>query len=76
MGAIMVYGSYMPKKASIAGSTFLIAIADTAVALLAGMAIFPIVFANGLEPGAGPGLISGVPAEVSNLWGCGRWYGQ
>ncbi|NNJ91730.1 MAG: sodium-dependent transporter, partial [Gammaproteobacteria bacterium] len=57
MGAIMVYGSYMPKKTSIAGSTFLIAIADTAVALLAGMAIFPIVFANGLEPGAGPGLI-------------------
>lgn len=57
MGAIMVYGSYMPKKTSIAGSTFLIAIADTTVALLAGMAIFPIVFANGLEPGAGPGLI-------------------
>ena len=34
-----------------------IAIADTAVALLAGMAIFPLVFANGLETGAGPGLI-------------------
>jgi NSS family neurotransmitter:Na+ symporter len=35
----------------------LIALLDTMVALLAGMAIFPIVFANGLEPGAGPGLI-------------------
>ena len=57
MGAIMVYGSYMPKKNSIASSTLIIAIADTVVALLAGMAIFPIVFANGLEPGAGPGLI-------------------
>jgi len=34
-----------------------VALADTVVALLAGMAIFPIVFANGLEPGAGPGLI-------------------
>ena len=57
MGAIMVYGSYMPKGVSIARSSFVIAIADTLVALLAGMAIFPIVFANGLEPGAGPGLI-------------------
>jgi NSS family neurotransmitter:Na+ symporter len=57
MGAIMVYGSYMPKKASIAGSAILIALLDTLVALVAGMAIFPIVFSNGLEPGAGPGLI-------------------
>ncbi len=57
MGAIMVYGSYMPKETSIAGATMIIAIADTLVALLAGLAIFPIVFANGLEPGAGPGLI-------------------
>jgi neurotransmitter:Na+ symporter, NSS family len=57
MGAIMVYGSYMPKKTSIAGSAILIAVLDTLVALLAGMAIFPIVFANGLQPAAGPGLI-------------------
>ncbi len=57
MGAIMVYGSYLPQNASIAGTTFMIVIADTAVALIAGMVIFPLVFANGLEPGAGPGLI-------------------
>ncbi|MEN8177448.1 MAG: sodium-dependent transporter [Pseudomonadota bacterium] len=57
MGAIMVYGSYMPKQTSIARSAILIAFLDTLVALVAGMAIFPIVFANGLEPGAGPGLI-------------------
>ncbi len=57
MGAIMVYGSYMPHKTSIAGSAILIASLDTLVALVAGMAIFPIVFANGLQPGAGPGLI-------------------
>ncbi|RMD80662.1 MAG: sodium-dependent transporter [Gammaproteobacteria bacterium] len=57
MGAIMIYGSYMPKEASISAASVAIAAADTAVALLAGMAIFPIVFANGLEPGAGPGLI-------------------
>lgn len=57
MGAIMVYGSYMPKQTSIARSAILIALLDTLVALVAGMAIFPIVFANGLEPGSGPGLI-------------------
>jgi NSS family neurotransmitter:Na+ symporter len=57
MGAIMVYGSYLPRRISIARASVLIALADTAVALLAGMVIFPIVFANALEPGAGPGLI-------------------
>jgi NSS family neurotransmitter:Na+ symporter len=57
MGAIMVYGSYMPKQTSIARSAMMIAFLDTLVALVAGMAIFPIVFASGLEPGAGPGLI-------------------
>jgi len=57
MGAIMMYGAYLPPEASITKTTFMIAGADTLVALLAGMAIFPIVFANSLEPGAGPGLI-------------------
>ena len=57
MGAIMIYGSYLPERTSIAKTSILIAGMDTLVALLAGMAIFPIVFANGLEAGAGPGLI-------------------
>ncbi len=57
MGAIMIYGSYMPHDASIAKTSITVAVADTLVALLAGMAIFPIVFANGLEAGAGPGLV-------------------
>lgn len=57
MGAIMIYGSYMPHDASIAKTSITVATADTLVALLAGMAIFPIVFANHLEPGQGPGLV-------------------
>ena len=57
MGAIMVYGSYLPHDASIAKTSLMIAGADTVIALLAGMAIFPLVFANGLEPGQGAGLI-------------------
>ncbi len=56
-GSIMMYGAYLPKKASITRAAIYIAIADTFVALLAGVAIFPIVFANGLQPSAGPGLI-------------------
>jgi NSS family neurotransmitter:Na+ symporter len=57
MGAIMVYGSYLPHDASIAKTSITIAVMDTVVALVAGMAIFPVVFANGLEPSSGPGLI-------------------
>ncbi len=57
MGAIMAYGAYLPKSASIVSSAAQIAMLDTLVALLAGMVIFPIVFANGLEPSAGPGLM-------------------
>jgi len=57
MGAIMIYGSYLPKQSSITFSCFTIAIADTSVALLAGIAIFPIVFTYGLAPGEGAGLI-------------------
>jgi NSS family neurotransmitter:Na+ symporter len=57
MGAIMAYGAYLPKSASIVGSAVTIALLDTSVALLSGMVIFPIVFANGLESSAGPGLM-------------------
>ena len=57
MGAIMVYGSYLPKDTSIAKTSMTIALADTGVALLAGLAIFPIVFANAMEPASGPGLV-------------------
>jgi NSS family neurotransmitter:Na+ symporter len=57
MGAIMVYGSYLSKTTSIVKVSIWIAITDTVVALLAGMAIFPLAFANNLTPGVGPGLI-------------------
>ena len=57
MGAIMAYGAYLPREASIVGTATTIAILDTTVALLAGLVVFPLVFANGLEPSAGPGLV-------------------
>ena len=57
MGAIMAYGAYVPSSASIVSTVSIIALLDTLVAVAAGLAIFPIVFANGLEPGQGPGLM-------------------
>ncbi|SIQ49990.1 sodium-dependent transporter [Marinobacterium stanieri] len=57
MAVMMAYGSYLPKNVSIAKASVTVSVMDTGVALLAGLAIFPIVFANGMEPGAGPGLI-------------------
>jgi NSS family neurotransmitter:Na+ symporter len=57
MGVMMAYGSYLPKNVSIVKTAVAVSVVDTAVALLAGLAIFPLVFANGLEPGSGPGLI-------------------
>lgn len=55
--AIMItYGSYLPQDVSIPKASVLVGLTDTAVALIAGLAIFPIVFAFGLEPSAGAGL--------------------
>nr|WP_298057958.1 sodium-dependent transporter [uncultured Halomonas sp.] len=56
-GAILTYGSYLPKSASIGRTAVSVAVADTIVALMAGLAIFPVIFANGMNPGEGPGLI-------------------
>ena len=57
MGAIMAYGSYLDRSTSIARTAFYVALADTGIALMAGLAIFAIVFAQGLAPAGGPGLI-------------------
>lgn len=75
MGAIMVYGSYLSKTASITQVSITISMADTLVALLAGLAIFPLVFANGMEPGAGPGLIfETMPIAFGHIAG-GQFFG-
>ena len=57
MGAIMAYGAYLPEETSITGASAAVVTADTAIAILAGLAIFPLVFANGLDPADGPGLV-------------------
>lgn len=57
VGAMITYGAYLDGKESLPQSALIIVASDTCVALLAGLAIFPILFANGLEPTSGPPLI-------------------
>ncbi|MFQ5661505.1 MAG: sodium-dependent transporter [Gammaproteobacteria bacterium] len=57
VGVMMTYGAYLSKDVSIFRAASIIAFADTMVALFAGLAIFPVVFASGLIPGEGPGLV-------------------
>lgn len=57
MGCMVTYGSYLKKETSLPRSALLIPFLDTIVAVLAGLAILPAVFAFGLEPTEGPGLV-------------------
>ena len=57
MGAIMTYGSYVGKNQNLFLSTLSIVVLDTLVALMAGLAMFPAVFAKGFNPAVGPGLV-------------------
>lgn len=76
MGAMMAYGSYMPANTSITQTAFAVVFFDTLVALMAGLAIFPLVFANGIEPGQGPGLIFvSLPIAFGNMQG-GVFFGS
>jgi len=54
---MMAYGSYMNRKTNLPGAAAVVVTADTLVALLAGLMIFPLVFMYGLQPDGGPGLI-------------------
>lgn len=71
MGSVMVYGSYLQRHVSIARTTIYIALADTMLGLLVGLAIYALVFANNLAPNAGPGLIfQTLPIAFGNMpWG-------
>ncbi len=57
VGAMLTFGSYLPERVGLTATAATVAGLDTLVALLAGLAIFPVVFAHGMEPAAGPGLV-------------------
>lgn len=86
MGAIMAYGAYMPKHfkvkktgklvpISIASTVLIVASLDVLTSLLSGVAIFPVVFTNGLAASEGPGLLfitlpqafAAMPFEVAGI---------
>ena len=57
MGVLITYGSYVSRKDNLTQSAYAITAADTIIAILAGIAIFPAVFAFGIKPDEGPALI-------------------
>ncbi len=70
MGAMLTYGSYLSRDTGIIKTSLWVAILDTAVALLASMVIFPIIFSSGLPAGAGPGLVfKSIPIAFSQMPG-------
>ncbi len=57
MGTLVTYGSYIKKDENLGFTAFSVAMTDTFIAILAGVAIFPAVFAFNIEPGSGEGLV-------------------
>lgn len=57
MGCMITYGSYLSKSENLIQNAAIVTFMDTAVALLAGIAMFPAMFAFNMEPAAGPGLV-------------------
>ena len=75
MAVMTTYGSFLPEETNIFSSAFIIVFADTLVAILAGLVIFPVVFSGNLDPAAGPGLIFQVlPVAFSGMPG-GYFFG-
>lgn len=75
MGILITYGSYMPKGQDIIATSAQVTILDTLVAILAGIAIFPAVFAMGVEPTEGPKLVFVILPTVFDQMSFGAFWG-
>jgi NSS family neurotransmitter:Na+ symporter len=64
MGALITYGSYINNDNNLSKTAIQVSLADTLIAILAGVMIFPAVFALGMDPQAGPGLVFQVLPEL------------
>ena len=73
-GASITYGSYIQKKDNLFKTSLWITGADTLIALLAGLAIFPAVFAFGMSPASGPSLVYEVLPNVFNSMVGGQFF--
>lgn len=69
MAVMITYGSYLSKKESLTKNAIIVTICDTLVALMAGLAVFPAVFALGFEPAGGPGLLFITLQSIFNRMG-------
>jgi len=70
MAIMVTYGSYLQKETNLVGVSLRVALLDTFIALISGLAIFPIVFSVGMQPAAGPGLVfKTIPVVFSKLPG-------
>jgi NSS family neurotransmitter:Na+ symporter len=75
MGAIITYGSYLGKTENLEKNAIIIPAIDTAVAILAGFAVLPAVFAFGFEPGVGPSLMFITLPSVFDAMPFGQFFG-
>lgn len=75
MGTMITYGSYIGKKENLGKMALQVTIADTLIALFAGLAIFPAVFAFNIDPAAGPGLVFVTLPNVFNQMPGGYFFG-
>ncbi len=74
MGVMITYGSYLSKKDNIPSEATGIVVIDTVVALLAGFMIFPAIFALGMRPDQGPGLLFSTAPILFNYIPGGYWF--
>ena len=76
MSIMITYGSYLPKDQNLERNALTIPLADTTVAVMAGVATLPAVFAYGLEPSQGPGMLYiTLQAVFSNMGDLGGLFG-
>ncbi len=75
MGAMITYGSYIAKRDNLTISAAYVCLFDTMIAILSGLMIFPALFAMGLEPSGGPGLVFVVLPSIFDKMPGGCFFG-
>ena len=74
MGVLITYGSYVKKEDNLTSTAYSVVIADTAIAILAGLVIFPAAFSFGVKPEAGMGLVFNTLPMLFNQITGGYWF--
>lgn len=75
MGAMITYGSYLSRQENIISSATMVCFFDTLIAIVAGLVVFPALFAMGMDPASGPGLVFIVLPSIFNKMPGGMYFG-